>query len=550
VPTVPFTLETPLGENVFVVLDFKGREILSGLFEYVVVAGTKRPTDLANPDPNPDSLLGQMVTVTCDLGQGGYRYFNGMVAEIAELEPARDMCWYELTLRPKLWLLSLNKRSRIFQSMSATQILKDILSVVGGGLIEVNNPPATRNYCTQYRETDLEFFFRLCSEEGLAHFWIHSRAGHQLVITDNTHSNPSVGPIQYNAVTGTAISIDTIHEWNTRKSIRTGAVGIIDTHFQVFNRVFEGKASVKPAPGDAIPTVNDSPFKAVWQAHDLGTARYFDHLNEAGLDNPDAIPSMYDSAQKRAAALALAAGSQVQVAQGKARSPLLAPGVLFELLGHPSSSGIWIVLEVEHEARQEGVGWTSESPEIRCSTRFRAAPAAVPQKPWPPVARPKVGGVETAIVTGPEGTEARIDQFGRVKVRFWWDSADSNGGNSSCWIRVAQPWAGKGYGAFFWPRVGNEVVVAFEHGDPDRPIIIGSVYNATNITPYTLPEMTYMSGFHSKTEGGNSHDNFHRIVMSDARGSENILIHAESRLLTTQEMAQILRRPKSSIEWQ
>ena len=194
-PTVPFTLETPLGENVFVVLDFKGREILSGLFEYVVVAGTKRPADLANPDPNPGSLLGQSVTVTCDLGQGGYRYFNGMVAEIAELEPARDMCWYELTLRPKLWLLSLNKRSRIFQSMSAMQILVEVLPVAGGALIEVNNPPATRCYCTQYRETDLEFFLRLCSEEGLSHFWIHSRDGHQLVVTDNTLSNPSVGQI-------------------------------------------------------------------------------------------------------------------------------------------------------------------------------------------------------------------------------------------------------------------------------------------------------------------------------------------------------------------
>ena len=549
-PTVPFTLETPLGEGALVVLRFRGRETLSGLFEYVVVAGAKRPADLSRPDPDPESLLGQPVAVACDTGGGKARYFNGIVAEVAALEPSRDICWYEFVLRPNLWLLSLNRRSRIFQSMSAGQIIKEVVAGAGGALLELANPGATRNYCTQYRETDLEFFLRICAEEGFSHFWIHSQDAHQLVVTDNARSNPTTDPLQYNPATGTAISLDTVDEWTTRKSLRTGAVGIVDTQFQVFNRLLEGTTAVAPAAGAGPATVNGAAFNATWQAPELGTARYFDQVAGSGTDNPGAIPDLYDSVQKRAETQALAAGSRALVATGGARNPVLAPGMVINLVDHPTSSGAWIVLEVEHEASQEGVGFTSATPEIRCSTRFRAAPASVPQKPWPMAPRPVAAGVETAIVTGPEGAETLVDRHGRVKVRFWWDPSDTSGGNSSCWIRVAQPWAGKGYGAFFWPRVGNEVVVAFEHGDPDRPIIVGSVYNSTNITPYTLPEMTYMSGFHSKTQGGDSGENFHRIVMSDSQGAENILIHAEARLLTTQEKAQVLRRPKSSIEWQ
>lgn len=546
-PTVPFTLQTSLGDDVFVILDFKGREKLSGLFEYVVVAGTKRPADLSRPDPDPGSLLGQPVTVACDPGRGAQRFFNGIVAEVAQLEAARDMCWYELVLRPNLWLLSLNRRSRIFQSMSATQILAEVASGAGGAQITVDKPPPARNYCVQYRETDLEFFLRLCGEEGLSHFWIHSRDGHRLVITDNTRTYPDAGEMTYNQLTGDAISIDTIEEWTTRKSIRTGTVAISDTHFQLFNSALSGQAGVQ---GAGAPMVNGAACATTWQAPELGTARYFDEVSASGTENPDAIPGFRDSVQGRAESQALAAGADALVASGRGRSPVFAPGMVFQLVDHPSSSGSWVVVEVEHEVRQQGVGWASETPEIRCVTRFRAAPASVPQKPWPPARRPLAAGVETAIVTGPEGAETQVDRHGRVKVRFWWDSSDSGGGNTSCWVRVAQPWAGKGYGAFFWPRVGNEVVVAFEHGDPDRPIIVGSVYNSTNITPYTLPEMTYMSGFHSKTEGGNAPENFHRIVMSDSSGSENILIHAEARLLMTQEKAQVLRRPKSSIEWQ
>ncbi|MBM4097858.1 MAG: hypothetical protein FJ261_13920 [Planctomycetes bacterium] len=133
-PTVPFTIETPLGEGALVVLRFHGRETLSGLFEYVVVAGIKRPADLTRPQPNPESLLGQAVTVACDVGGGKTRYFNGIVAEVAALEPSRDICWYEFVLRPNLWLLSLNRRSRIFQSMSAGQIIKEVAAGAGGAL--------------------------------------------------------------------------------------------------------------------------------------------------------------------------------------------------------------------------------------------------------------------------------------------------------------------------------------------------------------------------------------------------------------------------------
>ena len=152
-----------------------------------------------------------------------------------------------------------------------------------------------------------------------------------------------------------------------------------------------------------------------------------------------------------------------------------------------------------------------------------------------------VGGVFTAEVMGSPGQEVHLDLHGRVRVRFWWDRDE---GAAGTWVRVAQCWAGNGYGAVFWPRVGHEVVVAFEGGDPDRPMIVGSVYNSKNLPPYPMPLSAYISGFKSCTEGGNPLENYHNILMKDGAADKNIAIHAEGWVATTQEVESISIRPK------
>ena len=153
----------------------------------------------------------------------------------------------------------------------------------------------------------------------------------------------------------------------------------------------------------------------------------------------------------------------------------------------------------------------------------------------------------TAIVIGPANSEMNLDQYGRVQVRFWWDREDST---TSCWIRVAQSWAGNRWGACFWPRVGHEVVVSFENGDPDRPIIVGSVYNSVNMPPYSLPSNQYIAGWKSLTEGGDPTKNFHQILMSDEKGAEVVHIHAESVFIAHQENQQCSMRPQFDASFQ
>ena len=177
---------------------------------------------------------------------------------------------------------------------------------------------------------------------------------------------------------------------------------------------------------------------------------------------------------------------------------------------------------------------------LRVVSRVESAPLLLAQAPWPPRAKPRVGGVYTAEVIGLPGQEMDLDAYGRVRVRFWCDATE---GASGCWVRVAQVWAGNGWGAAFWPRVGHEVVVAFEGGDPDRPLIVGSVYNSKNMPPYPLPAAAYVAGFKSCTERGNPRENFHHFLLNDQQQDASILLHAETQFISTQEQNQVSLRP-------
>ena len=204
-----------------------------------------------------------------------------------------------------------------------------------------------------------------------------------------------------------------------------------------------------------------------------------------------------------------------------------------------------LATRVEHEVELPGrYQANAELAPAKVLTRLSAAPVALPQAPWPPRPKPNVGGVHTAVVTGPPGAEVNLDMHGRVRVRFGWDRDD---GASGTWIRVAQCWAGNGYGAVFWPRVGHEVVVAFEGGDPDRPIIVGSVYNSANATPYPMPMSAYISGFKSCTKGGLPVQNYSHILMQDASSPPVVAIHSEGWVTTTQEEELIQTKPKFDI---
>jgi type VI secretion system secreted protein VgrG len=382
----------------------------------------------------------------------------------------------------------------------------------------------------------------------VTYYWIHRLGTHRITLTDNTPINaPDLGPIPYQRQTGGTLEETSIRSWHLHQCQSVTSAQVVGSQFEVFNQELQSTTS-----GPAAITAGSVPLKpfgfpSPWQEDELSASRFFDSVTVSGEANPDAITNIYStqSRQSMIAAFAGASGSVRAFAVGDCCQ--LTPGHSFTLTGHPNQSGEWLVVSVEHTVEVEGRYWAGEAPALKTEARAECAPLSLPQYIWPLVPRPKIGGVLTGIVIGPENNEIFMDLYGRVQVRFWWDRDNST---TSCWIRVAQVWAGNGWGACFWPRVGHEVVVSFENGDPDRPIIVGSVYNSTNMPPYPLPARQYIAGWKSLTEGGDPTKNFHQILMSDEQGAEVVHIHAESMFVAHQESTQFNRRPSQEINIQ
>ena len=536
--SLPFQIETPLGQDAFFILSLEGTESLSGLFEFTLELGAPLGSTV-----DFNQLMGNDAAVAFYYKETVQRRVNGIITEFSSTHSDDYFDYYEMVLRPRLWLLSLSKQSRIFQQQSATQILSAVLNPVHGAIIEVSPQATTRNYCTQYRETDLAFFQRLCFEEGIAHYWDHTPTDHQLILTNNTTTNPSVGICEFNQTEGGSLDQQSIKSWKTKQVLVNPQVGVRDSHFELFNQLLTGSGNgpSQVMAGTVNLSINSPP--GPWQENHTSPSRYFDEVNSSGTKDPTVMSGVYDAIQNRAQVMATASACRAVTAEGTSTCLNMVPGYQFDLQNHPTANGSWLVLELTHSAKQDGAFWNGKPATIHYENRFKVAPASVNQKPWPPIPRPVVGSVETAIVTGPENQESNLDPFGRVQVRFWWDDPQA-GNHTSCWIRVAQFWAGQGYGAFFWPRVGHEVVVAFEHGDPDRPIVVGSVYNSNNLVPFDLPANSYLSGLKTKIQNGNVQENYHKMVFCDLSGREVITLYAESMLVTNQKKQQIGKRPK------
>jgi type VI secretion system secreted protein VgrG len=536
-----FTVLTPLGQDALVLLAFRGEETLSGSFEFVLELGALHGTKV-----DSNALVGQVATLTLrDQGETR-RTIHGLVCEFTDLGPGRQLDLYRMVLRPRLWQLGLVRRSRVFQNQTALQILQSVCQPVGGcDQSWVSPQPNERVYCAQYRETDLDFFTRICTEEGLQWFWQHSENDHLLTVSSGT-SQPDSGVCLFDRDEGGSADRACIRQWEVSQAIVNNRVSLLDSHFELYNQplsssrqglesVSAGEAAYRTISG-AIPAS---------QENAQSPARYFDSVSASGSVSPQNLEPIYDAVENRARLLAQAATGRCVVARGRGTVMHLVPGHAFTLQGRQPYDGPWRTLSVRHEGRQEGLFWQGETPKVSYRCEFEAAPLSVPQRPWPPVPRPVAASVETAIVVGPPGQEANLDCFGRVQVRFWWQPAGDET-QPSCWIRVAQFWAGQSYGAFFWPRCGHEVVVAHEHGDPDRPIIVGSVYNSVNTVPYSMPGNTYIAGLRTKTQGGDAAENCHKFTLSDVPGSEIINLHAESMLITNQEKRQFSLRSTSS----
>lgn len=458
-------------------------------------------------------LLGQPVTVTIPTQSLlTPRYINGKVTRVAvsavELTGTRYAV-YQLTVEPDLWPMKRDRNLRIFQGQTVPQIVKTLLGEHQVNLEDkLTGSYRVWDYCVQYQESSLDFISRLMELEGIAYHFSHEADKHTLVLTDAaTQHQPFSGyeVIPYHQTpSGGSTDEEGISQWALEDSVTPGIYSLDDYDFRKPNAwLFQAQQNpASPKPGSI--DVYDWPGRFV----ETGHAEFYARIRQ----------ERWQVEHQQIQATATAAG--------------IAPGHIFTLTNAPffSDNGEYLVTAAGYHFEENR--YASGEGETIHRTDFTVIPAAVSYRPAQSTAWPRTYGPQTAKVVGPQGESIWTDKYGRVKVKFHWDRLAKGDDTSSCWVRVSSAWAGQGYGGVQIPRVGDEVVVDFINGDPDRPIITGRVYNEASMPPWALPAAATQMGFMSRTKDG-SVDNANALRFEDKAGAEQVWIQAERNMDTS-----------------
>ncbi len=506
------SISTPLGEDVLLIRGMTATESLAGLFEYQL--------DLISEEINirHEDLLGQPITVRLTLTDGGQRYFNGIVNRFSQVGFDRfaldgvdtALPKFQATLVPWTWFLTRTADCRIFQDQTVPDIIKAIFREHGHTDFEERLSGSYRQwvYCVQYRETDFNFISRLMEQEGLYYFFAHEDGKHTLVLADSYSAH---GPIPG------SVEIPYYHPDETwlRERDHISALSVVQS---VQPGAFAHKDFDFTAPNKNLLVRRSNP-----KGHDLADLEVYDYPGEYA-ETADG------EAYARVRLEEMHAGYETVVAEASARG--VASGSLFTLTNYPreDQNREYLIVSTTYRLQSDLFASTLDATDAQTSVfqcRLTAMDAQVPYRPPRKTPTPIVQGPQTAIVVGVKGEEIWTDKYGRVKVQFHWDRYGKLDEKSSCWVRVSHPWAGKNWGAIAIPRIGQEVIVEFLEGDPDRPIITGRVYNADQMPPWELPANMTQSGILSRSTKGGSGANANAIRMEDKKGAEQLWIHAE-----------------------
>jgi type VI secretion system secreted protein VgrG len=522
---------TPLGPDTLLVVGLTGHEGLSQLFSFQLDLLAENTKDIAF-----DKLLGQPVSVSLAMPGGKTRTFNGICSRFSQGGRDNTFTAYRLEMVPALWLLTRRAQSRIFQQLSVPDILKKVLTGLDVSW-EIQGTFQPRDYCVQYRETDFNFASRLMEEEGIYYFFKHE-GGHKLVVANTPQSHPDLSQgakLIYDELTGGKRPEDRIFSWEKVQELRPGKVTLWDHCFEkphkhleaektIQDSVAAGKVTHKQALGPNAPLeIYDFPGEY---------AQRFDGVSRGGGEQPAEIEKIFDDNKRTVGIRMQQETVPGLVIHGSSTCRHLVAGHKFTLERHWSADGPYVLTGVQHSATTSLDYRSDGQAEFWYQNSFTCIPFAQPYRPQRTTPKPFVQGTQTAVVVGPSGEEIFTDKYGRVKVQFHWDRQGKNNQESSCWVRVGQPWAGKRWGAFFWPRIGQEVIVDFLEGDPDQPIIVGSVYNADQMPPYLgkgpdskHPDDNKLTGVKSNTTKGGK--GFNEWRFDDTKDKEQIFIHAE-----------------------
>jgi type VI secretion system secreted protein VgrG len=541
-------------------VDFTGEEAVSTLFRYRLHVLAENPAQVPF-----EKVLGKTVTVELELPNSKRpreqkRTFQGICQRVTQGETDDRFTHFWLDVVPAVWRLTKIARSRVFQHVAVPAILSELFkgvdpdgsSSVQDTLLPQEKQP--RDYCVQYRESDFNFAARLMAEEGFQYYFrqaSYADAGkdhpfHTILVKGDARSvvdwineKEQNSEVPYNKAGGEPTDpLGLISSCQKVQELRAGKVTLHDHTFELPQSDLE---AIRPTPSEVVVGKATHKLNGVNTGMELYDypgqyAKRFDGIDRGGGEQPKEIGKVYDEA-KRVAGLRMEQEATAAVLiHGESTCRQFTAGYLFrvapagKLEAQAQADGAYRLTSVRHEFGLPGGYTTGDNKGFYYHNTFTCAPAALPYRPPRSVPKPVIAGTQTAVVVGPKQGEVYTDKYGRVKVQFFWDRAGKKDLDSSCWVRVAQVWAGQGWGAHFWPRVGQEVVVAFEEGDPDQPIIVGSVYNAENTLPYDWPKNQTRSGIKTRSTPQGKPTNGNEIRFEDKKGAEELYVQAEQQL--------------------
>ena len=500
-------VKSPLGEDQLLPERMVINEGVSQLFEIQLNVRAKKEA------VKPEELIGRLVDVSIEVQQGDgeegsgiRRPFNGLVTDLHEGPPiTRGLRSYAMTIRPQMWLLSRRSDCRIWMDKTSVDIVETLFSEHGipapdtSGILKA---PPVQHYSVQFNEDDLSYLLRRFEEDGLFYWFSHEDGSHKLHVADTANGwlgpSPSAqGEGKVRLAQGSS-DRNHINDWARRFSYVSGQRAGADWNFETPGMV----------PGNMTPSLVQMP----------------DATKRELYEYPARIKTVEEAerAQKLRAQSIEADHDRVF---GGSTSRILETGRRFTPyeVAHPEHEyEEHVIIKASHTIVDRSYETNSNEPEYR--NTFEAIPARVPLTPHRTTKRPKIEGTQVAIVAGPEGEEIHPDQYGRIKLWFPWDRKAKKDGTDTCWVRVAQNWAGSTWGGQIIPRIGMEVMVAFVDGDPDRPLVTGVVPNARQTVPYELPANKTKSTLRTNTHKGNG---FNELTFEDEAGREEIFIQAQ-----------------------
>ncbi len=524
-------IKTPLGEDYFLLQHFEAREAISELYEIKVELYHHDNRERFKHNPlKPADILGKSATIRIDqyTDDADSRHFSGIFNTFSQGTRNDTFSIYHATIVPNVWVLTQKSQSRIFQHKSVPDILKAVLQGFTVSL-ETTRTYEPRNYIVQYRETDWDFVSRLMEEEGIYYYFVHDGQMEKLIISDSPQSyrecpNNATFPFHREELDEDVL-VTAIKTWHTDHVLQTGKVALRDYNFQLPAQRLDIEQPSRFAAGDNQNLeMYDYPG---------GYSHNYDGIEKGGGESAGDLHKIYPDRENTAKVLMEALDSRFEVSFGTSQCAPMTAGHKFTMTGHPTAeiNRTYLITAVNHRADQHPDYFDDRELESPYTNEFECIPHGgdVPAfRPGRKTKKPKIYGSQTAVVVGPSGEEIFTDKFGRVKVEFKWDRESQADASSSCWVRVSTSIAGNNWGTMLIPRIGQEVVVDFLEGDPDRPIITGSVYNAMAMPHYELPKFKTLSYFKSRTSPDDG-KGFNELRFEDKKGKEQVFVHSQKR---------------------